>query len=261
MTGHEPRQSPPTRRFVSEEPLLQVEGLSKTGQFHNVDFGIGPGEVVGLAGLRGSGRTELALSLFGLNPPDAGQIRVDGQPQRIRRVQDAVRLGIGLLPEDRAVEGLVMSHSVGRNAVLAVVDRLRSGFGLLAPRRLRDAMSEVTDAVRVRAASLDVPAQTLSGGNQQRLVLAKWLATRPRLLILHGPTIGIDIAAKTEIHRMIRDLAASGIGMLVISDEIPELLNTCDRVLLMTGGTITHQWQSAEVTESEIQTQLVNNPK
>ena len=257
MSGHEPDESRYTYEPTVEQPLLECRGLTKAGQFHDVSFRIFPGEIVGLAGLLGSGRAPLARSLFGMNPPDAGEIRVDGRAQRLSTVQDAVRLGIGLVPENRAVEGLVMPHSVGRNAILTIADRLRSSVGLLDPRREREAMAKATERLFIRVPSLDAAAQTLSGGNQQRLVLAKWLATEPRILILHGPTVGIDIAAKSAIHRTIRDLAQQGMGILMISDEVCELVANCSRVLLMTRGRITEEWPAGDVTESEVSSRLL----
>ena len=231
--------------------------MTKAGQFHDVSFRVLPGEIVGLAGLLGSGRSQLARSLFGMNPPDTGEIRVDGRAQRLSTVQDAVRLGIGLVPENRAVEGLVMPHSVGRNAILTTIDRLRASFGLLDPRRERDAMAKATERLSIRVPSLDAAAQTLSGGNQQRLVLAKWLATEPRVLILLGPTVGIDIAAKSAIHHIIRDLAERGMGILMVSDEVGELVANCSRVLLMAKGRITAEWPTGDVTESEVSGRLL----
>jgi len=257
MSGHEPDRTRYAYKQTGKEPVLDVKGLSKASRFHDVSFGLLPGEIVGLSGLLGSGRAELALSLFGLNPPDAGQVWIDGRRQVIRCAEDAVRLGIGLVPANRAVEGLVMSHSVGRNAVLAIVDRLRNRLGMIGRQRLNDAMAQTTERLAVRAASLDVPAETLSGGNQQRLVLAKWLAIQPRVLILHGPTVGIDIAAKSEIHHIIRSLAESGMSILMISDEIRELVSCCNRILLMAKGRIAHEWDGAEVSESEIEGRLL----
>ncbi len=258
MSGHEPERTRYTCKQVGEAPVLEVKGLCRATQFHDVSFRLMPGEIVGLSGLLGSGRAELALSLFGLNPPDAGQVWIDGRPQMLRSPEDAVRLGIGLVPANRAVEGLVMSHSVGRNAILTIVDQLRSRLGLIGRTRLNDAMARTIDRLAVRTASPDAPAETLSGGNQQRLVLAKWLAIEPRVLILHGPTVGIDIAAKSEIHHIIRNLAQGGMSILMISDEIRELVSCCNRILLMAKGQIVHEWEAAQVAESEIEGRLLD---
>lgn len=257
MSGVKPDQTRYEHEATNDTPVLEVKSLSKRDQFHDVSFRLFPGEIVGLAGLLGSGRAELALSLFGLNPPDAGEVWVDGWRRVIRSVQDAVRLGIGFVPENRAVEGLVTAHSVGRNAVLSILDRLRNRLGLLDRQRLNEAMSQTTERLAIRAASLNVPAETLSGGNQQRLVLAKWLATRPRVLIMHGPTVGIDIAAKSEIHRIMRDLAKDGMSILVIGDELRELLTCCNRILLMTQGRIAREWKAAKASEAEIEAALL----
>ena len=255
------RAAEPARRVYRpavREPLLEIQGWSKAGQFEDVRFRLFPGEVLGIAGRLGSGRAELALSLFGLNPPDRGQLRIGGRPQVIRHVRDANRLGIGLVPENRAVQGLVMAHSVGRNALITILDRLRGALGLLRRGRVRKTMSQVARAVGLRDSWLDRPAETLSGGNQQRLVLAKWLAARPKVLILHGPTVGIDIAAKAAIHELIATLASEGMSLLLISDEIHELLTRCHRILLMAGGRVTHEWAAADVSESDIRSRLLD---
>ena len=256
MTGREPDATPYARERVDEQPLLEVEGLSKAGQFHDVSLNLLPGEIVGLAGLLGAGRTELALSLFGMSPPDAGEVRLNGMRQDIRSAQDAIRLGIGLIPENRSAQGLVMPHSVGRNAILTVIEQLRGRLGLLSPRRQRMEMTEAVRGLAIRAPSLDAPAETLSGGNQQRLVLAKWLAAEPRILILDGPTVGIDVAAKAAIHEIIRGLARDGMGILMICDEVRELMENCNRILLMEKGRIATEWDTRDVSETEIATRL-----
>ena len=235
------------------DTLLAVQGLSKAGNFRDISFMLCQGEIVGITGLLGSGRSELALALFGLNPPEAGTITLAGQPVTIKSVQDAVRLGIGYVPENRLVEGLVMDQSVGRNVVLTVIDRLTGPLGLLAPQRVRGVVDEWVRELSIRLPSVEAPVRTLSGGNQQRVVLARWLASEPKLLILDGPTVGVDVGAKSAIHETIRGLAAGGIGVLMISDEISEVYHNCSRVLVMRKGRLVAEFDTARVTEREIQ--------
>ena len=235
MSGLELDLSAPTPPPEGATPRLAVRGLSKAGNFADVSFDVFPGEIVGLTGLLGSGRTELALSLFGLNPADAGHVEIDGQPARLDMVADAVSQGVAYVPEDRLRQGLVMLESLTNNIALTVLQDRRADTRLH-PARLRTVAEEWKRRLQVRADSVEAPLETLSGGNQQKVVLAKWLETKPKVLILDGPTVGIDIAAKAAIYRLVRELAADGLGILLISDELAEVLHNCHRVLLMAQG-------------------------
>jgi simple sugar transport system ATP-binding protein len=236
-------------------PLLEVRGLSREGHFQEVSFSLWPGEILGLTGLIGSGRTELALSLFGLNPPDAGQILLNGKEARIRTPKDAGRLGIGYLPEDRLTQGLFISQSIGDNIVVTVLKKLLGALGLLDPGRRRKTEKRWLEELAIKAPSARVRAWSLSGGNQQRVVLAKWLATDPKVFILDGPTIGIDIASKRNIHEIIRALAERGIAIILITDEIPEILHNCSRALVMREGQLEREIQDVSaVGEAELLT-------
>jgi simple sugar transport system ATP-binding protein len=218
-----------------------------------VSFSLWAGEILGLTGLIGSGRTELALALFGLNPPDSGEILLGGKPVRIRSSEDAVRLGIGYLPEDRLTQGLFISQSIGDNIVITVLKKLLGFLRLLDPGRMRKTEEGWLDDLKIKAPSVRVRAWSLSGGNQQRVVLAKWLATKPKVFILDGPTIGIDVASKSNIHEIIRALAEQGIAIVVISDEIPEILHSCNRVLVMREGRLEKEVpDAAAVGEAEM---------
>jgi simple sugar transport system ATP-binding protein len=217
-------------------PLLEVRGLTRKGHFQDIRFALWPGEILGLTGLIGSGRTELALALFGLNPPDAGQILMNGKAVRVRTPEDAGRLGIGYLPEDRLTQGLFIGQSIGDNIVITVLKKLLGALGLIDPARRRRTEKRWLEELAVKAPSPRVRVWSLSGGNQQRVVLAKWLATDPKVFILDGPTIGIDIASKRNIHQIIRALAERGIAIIMISDEIPEIIHNCNRVLVMREG-------------------------
>jgi len=253
MTGRKVEHTKYVAELQEQEPLLEVVGLSKRGNFKDVGFKLYPGEILGITGLLGSGRTELALSLFGMNPPDSGEILIQGTPTQIRSPQQAIQLGIGYVPENRLVQGLIMDQSVGKNIVLTVLQRLLNGLGLIDSHKVQDTIDRWVDELSIRIPAVDAPVQTLSGGNQQRVVLAKWIATEPKILILDGPTVGIDVAAKSAIHQIIRELAKLGIGIIVISDEVPEVFHNCSRIIVMHKGRFIAEFDAAQTTEDEIQ--------
>jgi ABC-type sugar transport system ATPase subunit len=217
--------------------LLRVEGLTSPGRFANVSFSLKAGEVVGLAGLVGAGRSELAGALFGLPPARAGTIRVRGAVVDIRNPRDAIQLGLGLVPEDRKRQGIVAQESGLHNVSLPVLRRL-SRFTWIRRRKERALAVRFLDRLSIRAPALDAAAAGLSGGNQQKLVLARWLAAGSQILILDEPTRGVDVAAKAEIHALIGELAAQGAGVLLISSELPEILSLSDRILVLCAGTL-----------------------
>ena len=223
-----------------EGPLVRVRGLALRGAFDGVSFDLQKGEILGITGVLGCGMTELALSLFGLRPSDSGVVEFSGEPVRVKSVRDAMRLGIAYVPEDRLSEGLLLPVSIARNMVLSVIDRLTSG-PLLRMLRVRECAQSWLERLRISAPSVDIPVKNLSGGNQQRVLLARWLATQPRLLILNGPTVGVDVGSKSEIHAILQELAQAGMAILLISNDIPELLSTCSRILLMRGGRIVRE--------------------
>jgi len=223
---------------LSNDNLLEVKNLNRKGHYSDISFFIKRGDILGITGLIGSGRTELALSLFGLNKPDSGDIILDGDPVSIRSADEAMRLGIGYLPEDRLLQGLFVDKSIGSNIVVTVVETLLNKFKLISGDKRKQLESKWINNLKIKTPSADLPASSLSGGNQQRVVLAKWLATDLKLFILDGPTIGIDIASKKNIHDIIRDFAHEGVGIILISDEIPEVLQHCNRVLVMREGAI-----------------------
>jgi simple sugar transport system ATP-binding protein len=255
MTGQKIQYTPYQTPAKKAAPLLEIRSLTRKGQFQDVSFSLWPGEILGLTGLLGSGRTELALALFGLNPPDSGQILLAGKRVRIRSPEEAGRLGIGYLPEDRLTQGLFISQSIGDNIVVTVLKKLLGALGLLDPARRRKTERRWLEELAIKAPSARVRAWSLSGGNQQRVVLAKWLATDPKVFILDGPTIGIDIASKRNIHEIIRALAERGIAIILISDEIPEILHNCSRVLVMREGRLEREIQDiSTVGEAELLT-------
>ena len=190
-------------------------------------------------------------------PTDSGQIVIDGKPVKIRTIQDAIANGIGYVPEDRITEGLFLEQSIGRNVVVRTIDRLRGAFGLTDPQRVTAQVNEWVGSLRIKTSDPNLPVKTLSGGNQQRVVVAKWLASQPRLLILNGPTMGVDIGSKNELHDMMKELAGRGMGLLVISDDIPELLQICNRILLMRRGRIVEEIAPTATDENALAAKLI----
>jgi ABC-type sugar transport system ATPase subunit len=217
------------------EELLSVRDLACPGKFEGISFALRAGEVLGLAGLVGAGRSEIAKALFGLEPNVTGEVRVRGTPVRIRSARDAMRLGIGLVPEDRKLEGLVLGMTATENVTLPVLARVSSN-SWIRKRDERAMARRYFDRLRVKVASADAPASGLSGGNQQKLVLARWLAADSRVLMLDEPTRGVDVGAKAELHEWIDQLASEGHGILLISSELPELLHLSTRIIVLRQG-------------------------
>ncbi len=233
------------------DPVLTVQGLQRTGVFADIDFEVRAGEIVALAGLVGSGRTEVARAVFGIDAYDAGAVLVSGRPLKGGDPKAAIAAGIGFVPEDRRKQGLVMDLSVGRNTTLTLRDKF-TRLGLINGRAEAGAAREWTRRLQVKTASLHQPVSTLSGGNQQKVVLAKWLATGPKLLIIDEPTRGIDVGTKSEVHRLISELATEGLAILMISSELPEVLGMADRVLVMHEGRIAGTLDRAEATPETV---------
>jgi len=216
-------------------PVLAVQGLTLPGRFEDVSFEVHAGEVVGLAGLVGAGRSDIAETIFGIHRPATGSIRLDGRQVRVRDPRRAIELGIALLPEDRKRQGLVLTMTCKENVSLAMLRRLAAG-PFLRHRQERRLAQDSFRRLDVRARSVDAVVEGLSGGNQQKVALAKWLAGQCRVLILDEPTRGVDVGAKSEIHALIDQLAAEGLAVLLISSELPEVLNLSTRILVLAGG-------------------------
>lgn len=231
-------------------PLLEVKGLSAAGRFQDVSFSLYEGEILGIAGLMGSGRTELARALFGIDKIEAGEVYVRGRQTAIRSTQDAMAAGISLVPEDRRLQGLVLGHSLKDNLLLPLLQRLQSK-GMVDDRRGNRLVESYLERLRIKARSIFDPVVELSGGNQQKVVIAKWLATEPDILILDEPTAGVDIGSKTEILDLVRGLADAGKGIIFISSELAELLAVSDRVLLLREGAVRGDMQRSEIESEE----------
>jgi simple sugar transport system ATP-binding protein len=252
MTGRELTAERSVEKAQRLKPLLAVSNLFRAGEYQNISFKLSAGEVLGLAGLLGSGRTAVAKSLFGLPPPETGSIELDGRPLKLRSVSDAVRAGIGYVPEDRLSEGLFLNFSIADNIVVRALDRLLSKTGWITNASKTKEARRWIERLAIRTPSGEMPVSSLSGGNQQRVVLAKWIASHPRVLILNRPTVGIDVGSKSDIHHIILELADDGVGIIIVSDDIPELIRLCERVLVMRTGTIVAERRAAETSETEL---------
>jgi ABC-type sugar transport system ATPase subunit len=241
----------PNRQPAEAEVALEVVGLDKAGAFEGVSFRLRRGEVLGMFGLVGSGRTQVARCLFGADPFEAGEVRLGGETIRPRSPREAVREGIALLTEDRKRDGLVLSCTIRDNASMASYERL-SRWGLIDRGAQEAEVQRKVQELDVRPPLLDRLARQLSGGNQQKLVLAKWLMTQAKVMILDEPTRGVDVATKVEIYQIISDLAAGGIGILLISSELPEILGMSDRALVMREGRLVGEFTRAQASEEKL---------
>ncbi|EJK86404.1 sugar ABC transporter ATP-binding protein [Rhizobium sp. AP16] len=256
MTGIDIFQSVVARDMSAEKPLLEVSSLSRGGEYKDISFTIRQGEVLGITGLLGAGRTELALSLFGMTRPDSGTMKLEGRKLSLRSNRDAVNAGIAYVSEDRLSLGVILRQSIGDNLILAVLKSLRGRLGLIPDRSRRTLAADWVSRLAIKIPGLDRPVGTLSGGNQQRVVLAKWLAAKPKILILDSPTVGVDIKNKQGIYKVVADLARQGVGILIISDEVAEVYATCDRVLHMRAGRIVGEVVPGQTSEHEFEEKI-----
>lgn len=236
-------------RDTSADPVvMDVSGLTRRGEFRDVSFQLRRGEVLGLTGLIGAGRTELAHVLFGMAAPESGRIVLEGREVRFASNRDAVAAGVAYVSEDRLALGLIQPQSISDNAVLSVLRRITGASGLMSPKRQEDLVAHWVRELAVKIGKPGDAVSTLSGGNQQRVVLAKWLATEPKVLILDCPTVGVDVGARAGIFRIVRELAAKGLAILLISDEVSEVHVNADRVLHMAGGRIVGEYDPRATT-------------
>ena len=255
-----PRERPASISADADEPLLKVRGLGRGGSFQDIDFDVRAGEVVGLAGLVGAGRTEVVRALFGADPYDTGTVEVAGVPLPRHDVVAAMDAGIGLVPEDRKGQGLVLDASVQENLGLVTL-RGATRAGLVDRAGQRRAAERIAEQLAVRMAGLDQQVRTLSGGNQQKVVIGKWLLADSKVLILDEPTRGIDVGAKVEIYQLINELTASGHAVLMISSDLPEVLGMSDRVLVMAQGRIAGELTAREATQDAVMALAVKDVK
>ena len=252
MTGMElNEQQRPRKTF--DHKVLELRGLTRPGEYQDVSFVLHRGEILGITGLMGSGRTELALSLFGMTRPARGEIVLEGKPVTFASNQDAIRAGIAYVSEDRLNLGLDQTQSIARNTAATVLDDLAQPSFWLSPSRVRALCDHWIDRLKTKVSNPELPVNSLSGGNQQRIVLAKWLATNPKVLILDAPTVGVDVGAKAGIFRIARDLADQGMAIILITDEASEVHTHADRVLILRDGSIREELRPHDIEEEALE--------
>lgn len=243
---------------AQEEVVLEVRDLTCGRQYRNVSFQLKKGEILGVIGLLGSGRTELATTIFGMNRPDSGCILLHGREVDLRSNVEAIRSKIAYVPEDRLLQGLVLNQSVQSNTTVSILQKLKTRLGFLDAKRSREITNRWIEELKIKSAAPDINASAMSGGNQQKIVISKWLSTEPDVLILDQPTNGIDIAAKSAIYDLIRSLAERGMSIILISDEVPEIYYNCPRALIMYRGRIVKELNCAAVSEEEFSREVLN---
>ncbi|ABG03913.1 ABC transporter related [Rubrobacter xylanophilus DSM 9941] len=252
MVGRSIEEQFPRRRTEPGEVLLEVRGLGRRGVLRDVSLRVRAGEIVGVAGLVGAGRTELARAIFGLDPADSGEVLVEGRPLEAPGPQEARRRGVGFVTEDRQGQGIVPPLSVAENLALASLERYLRGRVLVDRGRLLRRAREIVQSLRIRTPSLEQEIRYLSGGNQQKAVIGRWMLAGSRVLIMDEPTRGVDVGAKVEIYELMNRLTEEGAGILMISSEMPEVLGMSDRVLVMSGGRITGELPAEEATQERV---------
>lgn len=235
------------------EPVLTVNNLTLDGAYTDISFDLLPGEVLGITGLLGSGRSEIAESLFGVSPATSGEVFVKGKKVKIRNITDAIDAGIGYVPEDRLTQGLFLEQTISDNIIAASLPKHRFAGLFLNGAKIKETINTLFTKLRIKAPNVEAPVRSLSGGNAQRVVLAKWLANQPSVLILNGPTVGVDVGSKEEILDILRELSSQGVGVIIVSDDTPELVAICNRVLIIKQGRLTETIEGEEVNVNTIQ--------
>lgn len=259
MTGRELDVVRYRRAERGADNLLEVNGLSRSHAFGNVNFSLAHGEILGITGLLDSGRNELARALAGITPADGGTLKIDGEAVALKRPIDAIDAGIGYVPEDRLSEGLFLEKPIRTNIVVEILDRIKNRWGAIDEARSRKMSKDIASDLHIVAANLDNPVQSLSGGNQQRVLIGRGLMIKPKLFVLHGPTVGVDVGSKDTIFRIIQKLSADGMGIIIVSDDLPELLQNCDRIMVMSKGTIAKVFDAEQVDEDTLYQALVTD--
>lgn len=254
MVGREIKEKFPRVSCKKGKKILEVRNLNAGHMVRNVDFSLYEGEIVGFAGLMGAGRTETTRAIFGVDPKEGGEIILDGKPVTIRKPEDAIRAGIVLAPEDRKKDGLCTKLSIRHNIALPNLDLLCNKFGVINSQKELEMCDRVVENLKVKTPSVEVNTGNLSGGNQQKVVVGKWLARNSRVVIFDEPTRGIDVAAKVEIYNLMNDLKKQGIAVMFVSSEMPEVMGIADRIIVMCDGRITGEMSAEEATQSGILT-------
>jgi ABC-type sugar transport system ATPase subunit len=245
----------------SDEPMLEVNNLSKKNNFKDISFTLNKGEILGVTGLVGAGRTEVVQAIFGNNIPDEGEVYLEGKKLDLSSTAKAMEAGISYVPENRQEQGLVLGKTLADNITVTIIDKLKNKFGLIDNSQKKSIVNEWIDKLNIKPPYPEMNIDQFSGGNQQKAVIAKWLAFSPKILIVDEPTQGIDIGAKSEIHKLLRDLAEDGIGIIVVSSELPEILAIADRTLVMRRGRISHVFEGDNMTQEEILNKAITTTK
>jgi ABC-type sugar transport system ATPase subunit len=253
MVGRNISQLFPKLEVKRGEVIMEVKDLKKEGLFENISFKLHKGEILGLAGLVGARRTEVATTLFGITPPDSGEVYINGARVNINHPRKAMALGMAYVPENRQMHGLVLQSNITKNISLPIIKEFSKLLFINNSQETKKAQ-EMHDKLDVRSTGLQQLAQELSGGNQQKVVLAKWLSTEPQILILDEPTRGIDVGTKAAVHELMSKLASEGLAIIMVSSELPEILGMSDRVLVMCEGHLTGEFVRAEATQEKIMT-------
>ena len=258
MTG----RSIDAQRYRTGKPggaeLMKVEGLEAAG-VRDVTLSLKRGEILGITGLADSGRNELAMALTGVAPARSGVVVLDGKTISLRSPADAIAHGIGYVPEDRLAEGLFLDKSILENEIALIVSRLSNSFGVVDRAEGRKVAARISEEMRLNTKDLDLPVGSLSGGNQQRVLIGRWLSIQPKLLVLHGPTVGVDVGSKDTIYRVIQTLSEAGMGLIIVSDDLPELLQNADRILVMNSGRIVAEMDADLATEEQLYRAMLSN--
>lgn len=263
MTGREVEYPRYERTYSDDSKILEVKNLNKAGMYKNINFSIRKGDILGITGLLGSGRTEIALSLFGLNPPDSGEILIENKVVKINSPNDAMKYGIALLPEDRHSQGLFLQQSVKTNITSTILDKIKGKIGVINSKKQKNIATDTVYNMDVNNKNVNIEVKKLSGGNQQKVVIGKWIVTDPKLFILDTPTVGVDIGSKAEIYEKIHNYANNGMGIIIISDEIEEILANANKVLVMHDGEIIKYLDEDDLKKEDVQKrifELINNP-
>jgi len=244
---------------IKEETILEIKDLSKKGNYKNINLKLYKGEVLGITGLVGAGRSELFQTIFGILKPDSGKIILEGKELKSNSPWTALEKGIGYIPESRQTQGLVLEKKVSDNITLPLLKKFTNKLGIINTKKQSTLVHDLINKLDVRPKDENLTASQLSGGNQQKVVIAKWIAANPKILIVDEPTNGVDIGAKADIHKILRDLAESGTSIIVISSELPEILSISDRILVMRKGCISGEFKNDNLTQEAIMEKAVIN--
>lgn len=251
MVGRKLNTDESIKSYATDEVLMEVKNLTRKGEFEDISFQLKKGEILGLGGFVGAGRTEVLMSLFGFNKPDSGDIFIEGTKVSINSPTDAIRSGIGLIPENRRDDALIEEMTIKQNAQIVIIKDLVKGL-LIDSKLANETMNKIVQKFKIKANNVNLPILTLSGGNQQKVIISRWISNSPKILLCDEPTRGIDVGAKAEVYAILRDIAKAGIGIIIVSSELPELLSLSDRILVMHEGRLTGQLSREEATEEKV---------